>query len=307
MKRFLLIIMLFFTKTVLSQNDDSVDNARLSKMIQLTEVVVRNKLDVASFIQRVKNDTTFYKAFKNLRVISFTALNDIRMQDKKGKVKATLQSKTRQHVSKGCRSMEVINESVSGDFYEKDGDYNYYTAELYAGLFFTKGEICGETNIVSGSQRNVKTKKGIEKHKEQLRMLFFDPGKKIPGIPLMGDKTAIFDKDNAEKYDFSLDYVDYNGQSCYLFTIKAKSGSGVVIDNMTTWFNSRSMEIVARNYDLSYNAGVYDFNVHMEVQMTQFGNFTVPSTLRYSGTWDVALKKRERGVFTATLFDFSGQ
>jgi hypothetical protein len=276
-------------------------------MIELTEVVVRNKLDVASFIKRVKNDTTFYKAFRNLRVISFTALNDIRMQDKKGKVKATLQSKTKQHVSKGCRTMEVINESVTGDFYDKDGGYNYYTAELYAGLFFTKGEICGETNIVSGTQRDVRSRKGIEKHKEQLKMLFFDPGQKIPGIPLMGDKTAIFDEDNAEKYDFSLDYVDYNGQSCYLFTIKAKSGSGVVIDNMTTWFNSRSMEIVARNYDLSYNAAVYDFNVNMEVQMTQFGNLTVPSTLRYVGTWDVALKKRERGVFTATLSDFNNQ
>ena len=307
MKRFLLITILFFAKTVFSQNEDSLDNARLSKMIELTEVVVRNKLDVASFIKRVKNDTTFYKAFRNLRVISFTALNDIRMQDKKGKVKATLQSKTKQHVSKGCRTMEVINESVTGDFYDKDGGYNYYTAELYAGLFFTKGEICGETNIVSGTQRDVRSRKGIEKHKEQLKMLFFDPGQKIPGIPLMGDKTAIFDEDNAEKYDFSLDYVDYNGQSCYLFTIKAKSGSGVVIDNMTTWFNSRSMEIVARNYDLSYNAGVYDFNVNMEVQMTQFGNLTVPSTLRYVGTWDVALKKRERGVFTATLSDFNNQ
>ena len=80
-----------------------------------------------------------------------------------------------------------------------------------------------------------------------------------------------------------------------------------MIDNMTTWFSSKSMEIVARNYDLSYDAGVYDFNVHMEVQMTQFGNLTVPATLRYVGTWDVAFKKRERGVFTATLSDFNNQ
>ena len=305
MKRFLSIGFLFVTQIVFSQNPDSLDNARLAQMIQLTEVVVRNKLDVEAFIERVKNDTTFYKAFRNLRVLNFTSLNDIRMQDKKGKVKATLQSKTKQHVSKGCRTMEKINETITGDFYEKDSSYNYYTAELYASLFFTKEQVCGETNIVAGLQRNVKSKKGIEKHKEQLKMLFFDPGKKIPGIPLMGDKTAIFDKDHAEKYNFSLDFVDYSGQSCYLFTVKAKSGSGVVIDNMETWFNSRSMEIVARNYDLSYDAGVYDFNVHMEVQMTQFGNLTVPSTLRYTGTWDVALKKRERGVFTATLFDFS--
>jgi hypothetical protein len=169
----------------------------------------------------------------------------------------------------------------------------------------TKGAVCGETNIVAGHDRKVRSKSGIEKHKEQLKMLFFDPGKKIPGIPLMGDKTAIFDKEHIDRYDFSIDYVDYKGQSCYVFTIKAKSGSGVVIDNMITWFNSNTMEIVARNYDLSYDAGIYDFNVHMEVQMTQFGNLTVPSTLRYYGTWDVAFKKRERGVFTATLFDFS--
>ena|SRR5687768_1408454 len=305
MKSFLFIIFLVFTQIVFSQNEDSLDNVRLSKMIELSEVVVRNNLDVAAFIQRVKNDTTFYKAFRNLRVLSFTSLNDIRMQDKKGKVKATLQSKTKQRASNGCRTMEKINETVTGDFYDKDSSYNYYTAELYAGLFFTKGRVCGETNIVAGLQRNVKSKKGIEKHKEQLKMLFFDPGKKIPGIPLMGDKTAIFDKDNSEKYNFALDFVDLNGQSCYLFTIKSKSNSGVVIDNMETWFNSKSMEIVARNYDLSYDAGVYDFNVHMEVQMTQFGSLTVPSILRYTGTWDVALKKRERGVFTATLFDFN--
>ncbi len=29
-------------------------------------------------------------------------------------------------------------------------NYNYYTAQLYAGLFFTKGKVCGETNIVKG-------------------------------------------------------------------------------------------------------------------------------------------------------------
>jgi hypothetical protein len=270
MKRFLFLFLLFFTQIVFSQNQDSLDNARLSQMIQLSEVVVRNRLDVEAFIQRVKNDTTFYKAFRNLRVLSFTSMNDIRMKNKKGEVTASLQSKTRQHVAKDCRTMEILNESATGDFYDKSHDYNYYTAELYAGLFFTKDQICGETNIVAGSQRNVKSKKGIEKNKEQLKMLFFDPGKKIPGIPLMGDKTAIFDKDHADRYDFSLDYVDYNGQSCYLFTIKAKSGTGVVIDNMTTWFSSKSMEIVARNYDLSYDAGIYDFDVHMEVQMTQF-------------------------------------
>jgi len=45
--------------------------------------------------------------------------------------------------------------------------------------------------------------------------------------------------------------------------------------------------------------------VHMEVQMTKFGNYLVPKMLRYIGNWDVIFKKRERGLFTATLFDFT--
>lgn len=306
MKRLLQILFFLFPILAWSQ-EDSLDIARLANMITLSEAVVRNDLDVARFIERIKNDTTFYKAFRNLRVLGFTSLNDIMMRDKKGRIVASLQSKTRQQVAAGCRTMNVIEEKTSGNFYNTDGDYHYYTAELYASLFFTKGKICGETNIVKGIHRDVRSKKGIEKHKEQLKMLFFDPGKKVPGIPFMGDKTEIFEKGQSENYEFSIDFVDYEGQSCYLFSIKAKEGRGgrVVIDNMITWFNSRTMEIVARNYDLSYKAGVYDFDVHMEVLMTHFDGLLVPKILRYNGTWDVAFKKRERGVFTATLFEFT--
>ncbi len=46
---------------------------------------------------------------------------------------------------------------------------------------------------------------------------------------------------------------------------------------MTTWFNEKTFEIVARNYSLSYDAGVYDFKVDMEVQMTKVGDLLVPA------------------------------
>ncbi len=204
--------------------------------------------------------------------------------------------------------MEVLEEKVTGDFYEDDGSHNYNTGEMYANLFFTKGTICGENNIVKGVDFNPRSLSGMAKHKEQLKMLFFNPGKKIPGIPFIGDKINIFDPDNAEKYDFAIDFGDYEGQSCYVFSIKARkdlgSRSGIVIDSMITWFNIKTLEVMARNYDMSYDAGVYDFNVHMEVQMTKFGEYLVPKLLRYIGNFDVMFKKRERGLFTATLFDF---
>ncbi|MEO6135046.1 MAG: hypothetical protein ABIP35_07830, partial [Ginsengibacter sp.] len=74
--------------------------------VSLSEIVLNNKLDVPSFIDRVKNDTTFYKAFKNLRILGYTSINDIRMLDKKGNVQASLQSKIRQYRTGNCRKME---------------------------------------------------------------------------------------------------------------------------------------------------------------------------------------------------------
>ena len=37
-------------------------------------------------------------------------------------------------------------------------------------------------------------------------MLFFNPGKKIPGIPFIGNKIALFDDEVAKRYDFAHRY-----------------------------------------------------------------------------------------------------
>lgn len=280
------------------------------KVITLKEVVVRNNLNVPGFINRIQNDTTFYKAFKNLRIIGYTSLNDIRMLDKKGNSRASLQSKTRQTVNSGCRSMQVMEEKVTGDIYDKKREWNYYTAEVYANVFFTKGQVCGENNIVKGDAISTKGKSGIEKHKEQLKMLFFNPGSKVNGVPFIGNKLGIFEENMVDHYDFEIDMDNYLGQNCYIFRASAKEHRGrknddVVINQMTTWFNSQTMEIVARDYDMSYDAGVYDFDVRMEVQLAKFDDLLVPRLIRYTGNWHAIFKKRETGIFTATLFDFT--
>jgi hypothetical protein len=231
------------------------------------------------------------------------------MKDKRGKISASLDSKTRQTYANGCRTMEVLEENITGDFYDGKS-YNYTTAELYASLFFTKGRVCGESNIIGRKLFSTKGKSGIEKHKEQLKQLFFNPGQRIAGIPFIGDKIALFDEDVARLYDFKIDKQEYLGNSCYVFTIKPRADlsagerGNIVIDEMTTWFNAISLEIIGRNYSLSYKAGVYDFNVDMEVQLTKIGDLLVPKVLRYKGEWDVVFKKKERADFTATLFDF---
>jgi len=295
------ILLLPFATSAQNKNDTTVEVE--GKLITLSEIVINNKLNVPSFIERVKNDTTFYKAFRNLHILEFTALNDIRMVNKKGEIKASLRSKIKQLRNDSCRSMQVLEETTSGDIYDKNKNFNYYTGELYASLFFTKGSICGENNIVKGREFSTNGLSGMAKHKEQLKMLFFNPGKKISGLPFIGNKTAIFDDNLADKYDMSIDLVEYNKTNCYIFKIKAIK-EGVVIDEMTTWFNDKTFDIIARNYSLSYDAGLYDFDVQMQVEMTKVGELLVPSLIRYIGNWKVITKKRERGVFTATLFDF---
>lgn len=295
--------------TLAAQQDSSLNIGK--KTVTLKEVVIRNGLNVGGFIERVKNDTTFYKAFRNLKVLGYTALNDIRMHDKEGAEIASLQSKTMQLVKNGCRTTRTLEETTKGDIYDDNRNWNYYTGELYAGLLFAKGTVCGETNIVKGFEFSVKDKKGIEKNKEQLKMLFFNPGKKIPGIPFIGNKIAIFDDEVSPLYDFIIDMADYQGQLCFVFTVKARSDlsssqkNDIVINEMVTWFNSKTLEIVARNYDISYDAAIYDFNVQMEVQMEKFQNLLVPKLIRYTGNWHALFKKRERGLFTATLFGFN--
>ena len=79
---FLLAGLLFFSIGSFSQEDTS-DVEAVRRMVNLSEVVVRSDLNVPKFLQLIKNDTTFYKAFKNLRILGFTSLNDIRMKGKK--------------------------------------------------------------------------------------------------------------------------------------------------------------------------------------------------------------------------------
>lgn len=313
MKSWIFLVLLFWGELVCAQTpqEDSLDNLRLAQLINLSEVVISSNLNVSRFIEQVKKDTSFYKAFKNLRVLGFTSSNDILLRDKKLNPEARLISKTRQLREAGCRTMQVLEEKTMGNFYDRSGDYNYYTAELYAGLFFTKGKVCGETNVLRSARFNPREQRGLAKHKEQLKMLLFNPGQKVPGIPLIGDKVDLFDPQRAELYDFSIDYADRNGESCFLFSIKAKENlrpgerDKLVVDRMDTWFSAKTMEVMARHYTMSYDAGVYDFNVQMEAEMTRFKGLLVPSVLRYVGNWDIAFKKRERGVFTATLYDFN--
>lgn len=270
----------------------------------IDEVIITNEsFKPEDFIRRVKNDTTFYKAFKTLHIVTYDAENNIRVLGKKGKTKASLQSEIKQIYRDGCRTMKVLDEKTTGDFYNKNGDYNYYTAELFASLFFTKGKVCDENNIVAGSLSTGGS--GIEKRKAQLKQLMFNPGARIGGIPGIGNKAAIFDPGVADMYDFKVTQEDKNGIACYKFsaTPRPEYAKKVVINKFVTWFRNTDYSIVSRDYSLSYNTLAYDFDVDIHVDLQQKGQYLLPTFISYRGNWKVAFKEREHVNFTVS-FDY---
>ena len=302
----IILILLISAKTYAQDTTVIFENQKIT----LPEVFVHNSMDYQSLLQRIKDDTTFYKAFRNLHIIEFTSYNNIRILNKEGDLKASWNSETVQHRKNNCRTTQIVKQQTTGDFFDKKGNYNYTTGEMYASIFLTKEEVCGEDNIVTGHVFTTEGKSGMEKHKEQLKMLFFNPGKKIPGIPFIGDKLDLYDDHAHKLYDYKLEFTEYKGNYAYVFSIKPKEDLGlfqksdIVVDEMTTWFDYKTLEVLARNYAVSYKAGVYNFNVNMEVEMTRIGDLLVPQTLRYKGNFGVLFKKKEWGEFTATLFDF---
>ena len=63
---------------------------------------------------------------------------------------------------------------------------------MYASLFFTKGLVCGENNII-GQGFSYFRVVGPGKTQATTEDAFFSPGRKISGIPFMSGKTAIYD------------------------------------------------------------------------------------------------------------------
>lgn len=303
MHKYLFIFLCLVSTTPLfaQQKDSSIFSLPI-KMDEVVVKAVRKGFDVNGFIKRVKNDTTFYKAFRSLRVLTFSAVNDIKVLDDKGVVKASLYSRTKQHVANGCRTMQVLDEKTTGNFYKRNGDYKYYTAELYAYLFFTKGKICNENDIVGSGP--VKTGSGmVANNSYKLKQLMFNPGSKVTGVPFMGDKAAIFEPAVAKMYDFKLSSDEYNGEECYVFKALPKKGyeDDVVYNELTTWFRKTDYSIVARTYSLSYKTVLYDFDVQMKVLTMQVGKKLLPSRIEYDGNWHVFTKGRERVKFVTLL------
>lgn len=303
MRRLLLVILSVWCLGVDAQvlEDTSIFKYPIN-MDAVTIKASRDGWDVKGFIERVQHDTTFYKAFLTMRLMPYTATNDIKVFNKKEKVQASFYNESQQYRRGNCRTMSFANERVTGNFYKRNGDYRYYTADLYAYMFFIDEQVCGEDDIV-GNYLEREGSGQKEKHIQKLKMLIFNPGSDIGGIPLTGNKAVLFDPDVAKMYDFKLLSEEYNGVDCYVFQLvpKPEYADKVIYNNLATWFRKSDYSIVARDYSLSYNTPLYDFDVVMKVRTQLVGGKLVPNRIDYDGNWHIFTQKRERVKFSMSI------
>ena len=309
---FLFIMVQFYNITFTdAQEIDDIDIYTVIYLDSLTVTAKRKGFDVDDFIDLVMEDKSFYKAFKNLRTTSYRFDAEMEMKDKKKRIKATYESKMVQESDGRCRTMEVISEKETGNFYKRKKKYRYYTAKLLDRLFYTHGKYC-EENVSGETIPNATPYKSskMEEYVSELKQLIFDPGEKI-NVPFIGKKTEIFDPKMIKYYDYSITSQQYvDGRDCYVFSVRIKpeyttrKEDKTVIKFLETYFDKENFQVVARNYQLKYNHLAFDFDVTMKIQLEQIKGHYFPTLVQYDGNWDIPTRKPEIGQFEIRLYDF---
>jgi len=285
-------------------NYDSVYSG-FTGFVYLDSVVVRasrNGFDIGDFIKMVKNDNSFYKAFKNLRFAEYDFDNKLVFFDKKKRKKAGYTSSNHQYYRNRCRWMEVKSTKESHKYMDSKGRYNFYTAKLYDRLFYTHGKVCNQdtSHIL---KLDIYRANRLEKYVLELKKLIFSPGKKT-NIPFIGSKMEIFSKKMRKYYNFSITQENYNDSiPCYVFTAYLKpnltisQADNTVLKYLKTYFAKKSLQIIRREYHLKYETLAYNFNVKMSIKLQKkFGKY-YPKNIKYDGTWHILFKKRETCKF----------
>ena len=294
------LILLGFDNRLQGQDIDAIK--QFITLDSITVIASQQELDIDSFITYIVTDQSFYSAFKNLRSASYDFSNWVEFFPKKKHPAATYNSRARQTYTAPCRQMIESDKVVKGDFYEKTGDYHYYTAKLYDRLFFTHGLSCVDTV----SSLNEDKPKGMERHVAELKKLMFSPGVDVR-VPLLGSKTTIFEKDMMQYYDYSIAFEEINQQACYRFTIdlkpeyRDKKESKTVIKKLQTWFDQSTHQIVKRKYRIIGKTIAYSFDVMMDIDVISVGRKYFPSMIQYDGNWKIIGRPRENAKFV-TLF-----
>lgn len=270
----------------------------LFKHVQLDEFVVSAQatgFSVEAFIQQVRSDTSFHKAFLNTRYHPHRMYSALVVSNKGERELATLYRETRL-VREGKLARQVIDtERVEGKLRDRKGEFRYLTAEMYDDVFFPKGEYVAD-NSVAARKLEVERGSRFEKYKSELKKFMFDPGSEIASVPFIGGKLALFEPHMAPLYDLRIWSDTRNGHLCWVFSADAKPehrDGKTVIKTMDTWFDQETNEVIARQYRIANSSLILDFDITIKVENESIDGVLVPTRVDYDGDWNIPFKKRE--------------
>ena len=294
---FLLSVFLVSCLFISGQDDETV-----VKAVQLKEFIItaEDDLDAQDFMEKVISDSSFYQAFLNLKYYPHQMNSFLEVRNKGEKEKANLKRSATQHLSKNTRWVTIEREEITGKLYDRKGEHNYLTAEMYDELFFPKNPEPASRSIAKMEQEEVKGSR-MEEYKSQLKKMMFNPGQEISSVPFIGDRMDIFSAEMIPYYDYTV-YSSYTADSvwCYVFHVEAKpdmSKNKTVIKRMISYFDKETMEVMNREYVLKNNTLLFDFDIWMNVENNRIGSELVPVRIQYDGEWDIPFRSVENITF----------
>jgi len=303
------IICLGYSLEMIAQQDSLTDISAFIYLDSFTVTASKKGFNKKDFIDLVRTDESFLRAFHNLRFISYNSTNTFTFYNKKGKEKASYADTINQEVIDNCRTMEFLTSKDMGNYFKrkKGRNYNYYTAEMHDRLFYTHKRVCDNPT----PQMQPSSDSRIERYVFELKKLMFKPGEPAD-VPFIGDKTSIFEAPMIQYYDFKISSELFeNDIDCYVFEARVKpvyvGKNKVVIKYLKTYFDKSTFQVIGRDYQLAYSAGLYQFDVNIHVELVKVFEKYFPKRISYDGFWNVPIKKRETAKFELQFFDFKKQ
>lgn len=282
------------------------------KVISLDEFVVNASddiFDVEAFVGRVRQDTTFYKAFLNLKYFPHDVEGKVVVYQKDESERGMMLRDAVQHLDEmEYMRVEILKEVSNGKIKKRNGEWRYFTAEMYDEVFFPK-EPEKVSNVIDRFEQELSGGSRIDKHKGQLKRMMFNPGSEIDNVPFIGDKLAIFDDHMVPFYDYSIFSTTYAGESCIAFSCFTKEGmkEETVIQDLTSYFDPNTMEVLAREYRLAHKTLLFTFDISIKVLNMKQGGWLLPQKVEYDGYWNVPFRKPEIIQFELNCSNYKTQ
>jgi len=281
-----------FAQQIRRFNPDSIRTIVIDSAVNIRS----HHLNAQDFIDAVLADTSFYKAFQNMKRYDFIAENRIYTYNKKNKVDGRIYRKIRHSNIDGKHKMDFLARQDTGNVYKSNGKYQLYTVEMFDYIFMN----AYNTDFVKGPALPGSGGKN-EGYKDKLKTLIFAPGHKVRGIPFVSGKTEIFSRDMRGYYFYQFARGKYlDSIPVYRFRVVRKPSEGdndVVVKEMTTIFDMRNFQILGRYVDLKYHNWIFSFDVQMNIELNKVNGELLPVKITYQGNWDVPFHKVERASF----------